>query len=219
MTKGVLFDLDGTLLDTARDLGGALNVMLNRYNLPEVEYERYRIEASNGSIGLLKLGFADVYNDYQESDLRQEFLDIYHHNICKDTSVFPGIEEIISYLDEQGIPWGIVTNKPEDLTKQLLPFFPVMNSSGVVVAGDTLPERKPSPVPLLHAAEIIGCAPEACIYVGDALRDIEAANQANMISVLAGYGYLSQSQIAELTKIANKTCNSVPELKSFLTEI
>lgn len=218
MAKGVLFDLDGTLLDTARDLGGALNQVLRNYNLPEVDYQRYRIEASNGSLGLLKLGFAERYQDYDEQILRTEFLDIYHDNICRDTAFFPGIETLLSELNKQNIPWGIVTNKPEGLTKQLLTYFDIMRTSSVMVAGDTLPHRKPSPIPLQHAAQTIGLACDEFVYVGDAMRDIEAANAANMSSVLAAYGYLSDKEIADISGFAKITCHDVEALTAFLLE-
>lgn len=216
--KAVLFDLDGTLLDTARDLGGALNKLLERYSLPTVPYQRYRLEASNGSLGLIKLGFGDALKDYDFEALRQEFLEIYNNNICVDTDWFPGMEALIASLHRDSIPWGVVTNKPGALTDRLLPNFKHFANAGVCISGDTLPQRKPSPEPLLHASAILDVAPEQCIYVGDAQRDIDAANSAAMMSVLAGYGYLSTSEIKDLKKIADMTCHDVDGLKGILNE-
>lgn len=188
--KAVLFDLDGTLLDTANDLGESLNHVLSRYELPQVAREDYRPVASDGAKGLLELGFKSDLANYDFNELRNQFLDYYQTNIAVHTSLYDGIAELISHLESKDIPWGIVTNKPIGLTKQLLPSFAALDGAGAVLGGDSLPERKPHPAPLIEAARQLGVAPQDCIYVGDAPRDIEAANAANMFSIIAKWGYI-----------------------------
>lgn len=207
---GILFDLDGTLLDTARDLGNALNHVLARYKLPLCDYEQYRPVASHGSMGLLNLGFGDLIKEYDFESLRSEFLDFYNANLCVDTLPFDGVDQLITTLDQKDLPWGIVTNKPGWLTDALLPNFNQFKNCKVVISGDTLAERKPHPAPLLHAAEAINVEASSVWYIGDAERDIQAANAANMISVIADYGYISDSDRPEEWKadlnIKTATC-------------
>lgn len=193
-SHSVLFDLDGTLLDTARDLGGALNWVLTQYDLAPIEYESYRCVASDGSLGLLQLGFGEKLQSYDVDSLRQQFLDYYNDNICKDTILFPGIPDLVNYLESESIPWGIVTNKPGWLTDKLLPNFPELSGSQITISGDTFPERKPSPVPLINAAKSLQVECVNTYYVGDAQRDMDAAHAAQMKSVLADYGYLTLEQ-------------------------
>lgn len=187
---GVLFDLDGTLLDTANDLGEALNYVLQQHNMPTVAREKYRPIASDGAKGLLTLGFGDKLSLYDFDSLRQEFLDYYQENIAVHTCLYPGISELLCALNEQQTPWGIVTNKPEGLTKLLLPFFDDLNQCKTMVAGDTLAQRKPHPAPLFYACEQLSIQANKCIYVGDAPRDIEAGNRADMYTIIAKWGYI-----------------------------
>lgn len=194
--KGVLFDLDGTLLDTAPDLGAALNHVLQNLAVPEKTYEEYRVESSNGSIGMLKMGLGDNFQEYDEETLRQQFLDHYESNISNDTVFFVGIVDLLTYLDNAQIPWGVVTNKPGYLTEKLLKDFKEFETCKVCYCGDTFEHRKPHPEPLLKAAEAINVKPQDIWYVGDAPRDMEAATAANMISVLARYGYLTEKELA-----------------------
>lgn len=194
--KGVLFDLDGTLLDTAPDLGAALNHVLQSLAVPEKTYEEYRVESSNGSIGMLKMGLGDNFQEYDEETLRQQFLDHYESNISNDTVFFVGIVDLLTYLDNAQIPWGVVTNKPGYLTEKLLKDFKEFETCKVCYCGDTFEHRKPHPEPLLKAAEAINVKPQDIWYVGDAPRDMEAATAANMISVLARYGYLTEKELA-----------------------
>ena len=192
--NAVLFDLDGTLLDTARDLGNALNQILKGLRRPTVAYDSYRNIASDGAKGMLELGLGEDLKDYDFADLRQQFLDYYENNICVETDYFIGVESLLLALNHNKIPWGIVTNKPEFLTLQLIPSFPLLQNCSVVVSGDTLSKRKPHPLPLLHAEEKLELASPNTWYVGDAKRDIQAANSANMCSVIAQYGYISDKQ-------------------------
>lgn len=191
--SGLLFDLDGTLLDTARDLGNALNHVLSLYDLPKCEYHQYREVASHGSNGLLNLGFGDQLKEYDLEVLRKQFLDYYYENICVDTVPFEGINDLVREMDRIGMPWGVVTNKPGWLTDVLMPQFAQFENCKIIISGDTLANRKPHPEPLLFAAKALERAPEEIWYVGDAERDIEAANSAKMTSVLANYGYISQT--------------------------
>ncbi len=190
--QAVLFDLDGTLLDTARDLGNALNHVLGNLGLPPLDYHQYRDTASHGSIGLLKLGLGEKFSELTEqkvNELRQAFLDFYENNINSDTQLFEQVDELIQGLDNANIPWGIVTNKPGYLTEQLTIQFPQLKACQVIVAGDTLPQRKPHPAPLFLAAKTMGIDAAKAWYVGDALRDIEAGNAANMKTFVANWGY------------------------------
>lgn len=188
--QAILFDLDGTLLDTARDLGNALNAVLRDKKLTEIHYAQYRPVASNGAKGMLELGFGNLLANYDFELLRQQFLDHYQQNICADTIAFEGVDVLLDYLTVNHISWGVVTNKPAKLTAELLTYFKIFEQCQVVVSGDTLTERKPHPAPLLHAAELINIKPEQIWYVGDAERDIQAAKAAGMTSVLAEYGYI-----------------------------
>ncbi|MGK0268821.1 MAG: 2-phosphoglycolate phosphatase [Paraglaciecola sp.] len=192
--NAILFDLDGTLLDTARDLGNALNQILSTLKRPTVAYEVYRNIASDGARGMLELGFGEDLKNYDFTNLRQQFLDYYENNICVDTDYFVGVENLLLALNRNNVPWGIVTNKPEFLTLQLVTSFPLLQNCAVIISGDTLNERKPHPLPLLYAEEKLALASPNTWYVGDAERDIQAANAANMISVVAEYGYISDIQ-------------------------
>ena len=192
--NAILFDLDGTLLDTARDLGNALNQILSTLKRPTVAYEVYRNIASDGAKGMLELGFGEDLKNYDFANLRQQFLDYYENNICVDTDYFVGVENLLLTLNRNNILWGIVTNKPEFLTLQLVTSFPLLQNCAVIISGDTLNERKPHPLPLLHAQEKLALESPNTWYVGDAERDIQAANAANMVSVIAEYGYILDIQ-------------------------
>ncbi|WP_026972676.1 phosphoglycolate phosphatase [Aliagarivorans marinus] len=191
-TQAVLFDLDGTLLDTAPDMRDAANAVLCSLGYPEISMETARQYSSDGSLGLLQQGLGDDYSRFAASELRQHFLDAYQLQLNRATRLFPGIEHCLNWLIGMGIPWGVVTNKPARPTHALLTDFAIFKQAAVVIAGDTLDKRKPHPKPLLHAAEQIGVAPSACSYFGDAERDIQAANAAGMTSVVALWGYLRE---------------------------
>ncbi|MGB1263918.1 MAG: phosphoglycolate phosphatase [Cognaticolwellia sp.] len=186
----VLFDLDGTLLDTADDLGAALNHVLIQHGKPVIAAKDYRPVASDGALGLLKLGFAEAITQYDYDELRQQFLTFYQDNIATHTCLYPGVAQLLLQLEAKNIAWGIVTNKPEGLTQQLLPHFDEFNNCAVMVAGDTLAKRKPDPEPLLHACQQINVDHTQCFYVGDALRDIQAGNGATMTTFVAKWGYI-----------------------------
>lgn len=193
----VLFDLDGTLLDTAPDMTNALNMLLEDEGKKPLSYEHCRDFVSHGSIAMITLGFGNQLINTNKDEferLRQRFLGLYEQNLCVDTKLFNGMDETLHFLEEQGIHWGIVTNKPAFLTDPLLEEMKLSMRACSVVSGDTLPQRKPDPAPLYLAANECGCLATECIYVGDAERDIEAGNRANMQTLLASYGYIDAEQ-------------------------
>lgn len=189
-TAAVLFDLDGTLLDTALDMVPALNQLRLEQGRPELAYAQVRAQVSNGSTGLLSLGFPDTAGAALEA-LRARLLQIYRGRIAHATVAFPGFDTVLPALQQRGLHWGVVTNKPGWLTEPLMAALGLDTRAAVVVSGDTLPERKPHPRPLLHAAQRMAVAPAACVYVGDARRDVEAAQAAGMPALAARYGYLA----------------------------
>lgn len=186
----VLFDLDGTLLDTAPDLAAALNRLRRERGQFELSPAAVRPTISQGSPGMLKLGFGLEPDDAGYAELNQRFLELYRENIAVDTVLFPGMAEVLAHLETVGIPWGVVTNKPGWLTEPLLKMLALWPRAACVVSGDTLTQRKPDPEPLWHACEQIGVAPACALYVGDAERDVRAGNRAGLLTLVARFGYL-----------------------------
>jgi phosphoglycolate phosphatase len=191
--RGVLLDLDGTLLDTAPDMADALNRLRADEGLENLPFERIRPHVSHGALRLIRIGFGDPEPERFES-LRGRYLDIYRQGLANRTRLFDGFDEVLATLERSGIPWGVVTNKPGWLTVPLLEQLGLASRSACIVAGDTLPERKPHPLPLLHAAGLLGLEPRACLYLGDAERDVQAARNAGMIPLVAGFGYLDEGE-------------------------
>ncbi len=187
--EAVLFDLDGTLIDTAPDLTGALDELMAENGLSPLPYDLTRGYASHGSNGLVRLGFPGIEGDALES-LRARFLDLYAARLDRESRLFAGCETLLAALERGGRRWGIVTNKPAFLTTPLVAALGLDRRAGCVISGDTLPERKPHPAPLLHAAALIGIDPARCLYIGDAERDIQSARAAGMPVIVARYGYL-----------------------------
>ncbi|MGB0833525.1 MAG: HAD family hydrolase [Psychrobium sp.] len=188
--RAVLFDLDGTLLDTAPDLGSAANRLLERDNLPLLSRDVIYQTASQGSLALVKAGYGLNLEEAQYQQLRTEFLESYTAHINDETTYFDGVNALLDALDRHDIVWGIVTNKPTLYTQQLLEHYPRLANCAVVVCGDTLDVAKPNPAPLLLAANNIDIAPENIVYVGDARTDIEAAHGTGMPAIAANYGYI-----------------------------
>lgn len=195
--NAVLFDLDGTLVDTAPDLAYALNTLLQEQGHSALPYEYIRPVASNGSAGLLGLGFGITTHHPEYKALQQRFLQLYQDNIARETRLFEGMEEVIAQLEKASITWGIVTNKPEFLTEPLVIALGLKNRAACIVSGDTTTHSKPHPAPMLYACELIQRQPEHCLYIGDAKRDIEAGKNANMQTMTARYGYLSNQDNPE----------------------
>lgn len=186
-TRAVLFDFDGTLADTAADLGAAANRLRAARGLPALSIGEVRPYASSGARGLLRVGLGLVPGDDAYEDMRNAFLTHYDAHLCVDTRLFPGIAELIGQLRTRGLAWGIVTNKAARFTAPLVSALGIV--PGCVVCGDTTPHSKPHPAPLLHAASALGLAPGQCCYVGDDLRDVEAARAAGMRAIAVEYGY------------------------------
>ncbi len=191
---GVLFDLDGTLLDTAPDMTHALNLLLEEEGKQPLSFEVCRDHVSHGSIAMITLGFGTRQSASDLERRRQRFLHIYEKNLCVDTKLFDGMDETLDFLEEYKIKWGVVTNKPEFLTLPLMDQLDLTGRACSIISGDTLKQRKPHPQPLYQAASQCGCLATECIYVGDAERDILAGNRANMRTLLASYGYIDESQ-------------------------
>ncbi|MEE9444348.1 MAG: HAD-IA family hydrolase [Cocleimonas sp.] len=195
----VLFDLDGTLLDTAPDMTNALNMLLEEEGKAPLSYELCRDYVSHGSVAMVTLGFGPLQNSSEQDQVlfeqrRLRFLALYEKNLCVDTKLFEGMEETLSFIEQQGIPWGVVTNKPAFLTDPLLEQLNLSDRACSVISGDTIKERKPDPAPLYLAANECKVLATDCIYVGDAERDIEAGNRANMKTLIASYGYIDDTQ-------------------------
>ncbi|HFC6646974.1 TPA: HAD family hydrolase [Neisseria meningitidis] len=191
MIHAILFDLDGTLADTALDLGGALNTLLARHGLPAKSMDEIRTQASHGAAGLIKLG-AGITPDHPDyARWRTEYLEEYDRRYAQDTTLFDGVNELIAELDRRGIKWGIITNKPMRFTDKLVPKLGFIIPPAVVVSGDTFGEPKPSIKPMLYACRQIHADPQHTLYVGDAERDIQAGRNAGMTTVLAEWGYIS----------------------------
>jgi 2-phosphoglycolate phosphatase len=190
MIAAVLFDLDGTFADTAPDLGNALNRQLTERGLAPLPIEKVRRVASSGARGLLKLGFDLSPGDADYDRMRVEFLDYYEQDLLRDTTLFPGIEALISALENSACPWGIVTNKAQRFTLPLLRLMGLDRRAGCIVCGDTTPHIKPHPAPMYAAATAIGVDAGACLYLGDDERDMLAGRAAGMRVAVASYGYL-----------------------------
>ena len=186
--EGVLFDLDGTLLDSAPDMLAVVNAMRLQRDLPEMTLAGIRSHVSRGGRAMITAAFPEWGEDEVLAQV-PEFLGIYQRIQGTHGAAFAGIQPLLQALQAGGTRWGIVTNKPEYLARELVPKFDWMQASGVLVGGDSLPEKKPHPLPLLHAAQALQVDPARCVYVGDDLRDIQAARAAGMRSIAALWGY------------------------------
>ena len=188
--KAVLFDLDGTLIDSAPDLGAAADQMRIVRGLPSLPYERYRPMAGAGARGMLGVAFGITPDHEDFPALREEFFRNYEQRMTRDTFAFDGVAELLSRLRELGFAWGVVTNKSMRFTGPLTQAMPLFATAGAIVGGDSTPHAKPHPAPLFEAARQLGLPPERCIYVGDDERDVAAGRAAGMPTVAATYGYL-----------------------------
>lgn len=190
--RGLLLDLDGTLLDTAPDMAAALNVLLHEQQRAPLAFSTIRPVVSNGSAGLIRLAFG-APEESERQRLVNRFLSIYRNALAVHSQLFAGFIPLLQEIREQGLRWGIVTNKPAWLTDPLLAALGLDTQTDCVISGDTLSERKPHPLPLLHAAQLLGLLPAECLYVGDAERDIQSARAAGMPSLVALWGYIEHS--------------------------
>lgn len=215
--RAVLFDLDGTLADTAPDLAAAVNKMRAARAQELLPYEELRPVASAGARGLLGVGFGVTPEHPDFAALREEFLANYAADLCVESALFPGIEPMLHELSARGILWGIVTNKVEGLARPLVEQLGLAREAACLVGGDTTPHSKPHPAPLLHAAEAMGIAPAKVIYVGDDLRDILAGHAAGMLTVAAAYGYCGDTE--PVSWGADALVKSTGELAALLGEL
>ncbi|NOZ10079.1 MAG: phosphoglycolate phosphatase [Gammaproteobacteria bacterium] len=195
--QAVLFDLDGTLADTAQDLASSLNILLKEQGRAPIGFERIRPHASHGSQALISLGFGINKDDDEFESLKARFLQLYQDNLCRKTQLFPGITETLEGIHARGMPWGIVTNKPAFLTDPLVKLLGLDRDAACIISGDTTNNRKPHPEPMLHACEQVAIPPEKCLYVGDAERDIHAGKHAGMKTLVALYGYIDDNDKPE----------------------
>jgi phosphoglycolate phosphatase len=192
--RGVLFDLDGTLIDSAPDLGAAVNTMRVKRGLTAMSDSSLRPYASHGARGLVGAGFNVTPEQAEFGALRDEFLSCYATALCVRTVVFPDVPALLDALDAANLPWGIVTNKATRFTLPLLDALGLSLRPRCIVCGDTVARAKPHPDPLLAAAERLGVPPQDCVYVGDAERDVQAGIAAGMTTVVARYGYIAESE-------------------------
>ena len=190
MIEAVLFDLDGTLADTAPDMARTVNEMRLRRSLAPVPLERVRPHVSKGARGMLLAAFEMTADHPDFAAMREEFLELYAENLDVDTVLFPGMAELLGELEARAITWGVVTNKFERLARPVMAGLGLEQRSRVIVGGDTCARAKPFPDSLLHAAKLIAIEPARILYVGDDERDIQAARAAGMFGLVAGYGYI-----------------------------
>lgn len=189
----VLFDLDGTLIDSAPDLGAAADQMRLDRGMPSLPLAAYRPMAGAGARGMLGVAFNITVQDPNFETLREEFFSNYAKCLNQRTTVFEGVPELLQVLADRSLRWGVVTNKSMRFTDPLTQAMPLFASAQTIVSGDTTPHAKPHPAPLLEAARRMGLAPQQCLYVGDDERDIVAGLAADMQTVAARYGYLGDA--------------------------
>ncbi len=188
--QAVLFDLDGTLIDTAPDLLYALNKVRAEHKLAPLPLSRFRSITGLGATAMMKMAFDFDGSEEDFNYLKERFLNFYMEHIADSTRLFPQMNDVLTYLEDKSIPWGIVTNKSTRPTLELLKALQLDQRSACVVCGDTLTTCKPDPAPILHACELINYQPQNCLYVGDAITDVTASKSAGTKSVVALYGYI-----------------------------
>ncbi len=188
----VLFDLDGTLIDSAPDLGAAVDKMRVQRGLPSLPLEQYRPMAGAGARGMIGIAFGITPEHADFEAMKEEFFVNYENCMTERTRIFEGVHDMIAALVSQGLPWGVVTNKSSRFTDPLTSAIPLFATAGAIVSGNTTPHAKPHPEPLFEAARRLSVDPGRCVYVGDDERDIVAGLAAGMGTVAATYGYLGQ---------------------------
>ena len=190
MTSLILFDFDGTLADTAPDLAAAANAQRAERGMEPLSVDVLRPVASQGARGMLRVALGLLPDHAEYETVRRQFLDHYATNSTVHSRLFPGIAELLERIRAQGHAWGIVTNKATNLTRPIVEHLGLTGHCATLVCGDTTPHSKPHPAPLLHAAKEAGYGADRCLYVGDDLRDVQAAHAAGMPAIAAAYGYL-----------------------------
>lgn len=186
----VLFDLDGTLIDTAPDMANALNILLEEEGYDILSFAYIRPVVSNGSEALVQLGFPKLEDQVTIDRLKKRYLEIYQNRLCIHSVLFPGMKKLIEHIENEKMSWGVVTNKPAWLTDPLMEQIGLSERAACIISGDTTNNRKPHPEPMYLACKQANSRPENCIYVGDAQRDIQAGVNAGMQTIIANYGYI-----------------------------
>lgn len=190
----VLFDLDGTLIDTAPDMAAALEILCDEQKQTRLPYEKVRPIVSDGSVALVTLAFGSTLSSKQLEHLKTRYLEIYQDHLSVHSQLFDEMDELLQHLESQNIKWGIVTNKPGWLTEPLVESLGLQQRAACIVSSDSTVNRKPHPEPMFYACKLVGCKPEECVYVGDARRDIEAGQNAGMKTIIAEYGYIADTE-------------------------
>jgi phosphoglycolate phosphatase len=216
--RTVLFDLDGTLADTAPDLAYALNCVLEEQGQEALPFEKIRPGpvVSHGGIALIKLGFGIEQEHPDFELLRQRLLDIYRENITRETELFPGMQDLLCAIEGEDMNWGVVTNKPGWLTEPLMESLSLTERAACIISGDTCENRKPHPEPILHGCHLAGSDVEQCLYVGDAERDIEAGRHAGVRTAVALFGYIGENDNPQNWQ-ADVLLESPDELQEWIT--
>jgi len=194
MIKAILFDLDGTLADTAPDLAYALNLMREQRGLPPLPDSALRVHASSGARGMIDVGLGIKPGDAQFDSAKEEFLNNYQLHLARASRLFPGVEELLDAVESKGFLWGIVTNKSQRFTRPVLEALALAHRAGCSISGDTTAYAKPHPAPLFAALEALGVDAAECYYVGDDERDVQAGHAAGIEPVVALYGYLGNGK-------------------------
>lgn len=187
--RTVLLDLDGTLADTAPDMAFAVNTVREELGLPALPFSRIRPRVSHGATALVQLVLDEPHSE-RFTALRNRFLEVYRDHLTRETRLFPGMDEVLQHLEQHGIKWGVVTNKPAWLTEPLLDQLGLTQRAACIVSGDTTPERKPHSAPMLYACQKTNSQGHHCLYIGDAQRDIDAGKNAGMYTLAALFGYI-----------------------------
>ncbi|MFC6669605.1 HAD-IA family hydrolase [Marinobacterium aestuariivivens] len=214
----VLFDLDGTLLDTAPDFIWVINRLLQQEGRPAMEFAQLREQVSNGASAMIGTAFGLPETDPAFSRLRQRFLDIYGDHLAIETRPFSGVTELLDWLDALALPWGIVTNKPELYTRGLLQKLDLERRAGSIVCPEQVRERKPHPESLWLACRELDSHPERCLYIGDHVRDIEAGRNAGMTTIAALYGYIAPGDDPTLWR-SDHSVDSAEAIKPLLQSL
>lgn len=218
MSALILFDFDGTIADTAPDLGAAANKQRERAGLPPLPLEVLRPYSSAGARGLLRCALNLAPGDDTYEQHRLQFLADYKTAMTVDTCLFDGVPELLAQISARGLSWGIVTNKVTHLAQPIVTALGLDKDCAVLVCGDTTAHAKPHPLPLLHAAQQAGYGTDRCLYVGDDIRDIQAARAAGMLSIAAAYGYCGPDHPVE-TWQADHTAQSAREMWPMIKQL
>jgi 2-phosphoglycolate phosphatase len=190
----VLFDLDGTLIDTAPDMAGALDILCDEENQVRLPFSDVRPVVSDGSVALVKLAFGNTLETATLERLKLRYLEIYQDNLAVHSQLFGEMGNLLKELEAKNIKWGVVTNKPGWLTEPLMESLDLHHRAACIVSSDSTEKRKPHPEPMYYACKLANSLPEECVYVGDARRDIEAGHNAGMKTIIAEYGYIDSEE-------------------------